>query len=83
MTKGLAWPRSALTKKMQPKRSWTELKGLDSGSQDFEVLFREFSAKVHAHAASEESEVIPLLTSSILPEERQAMGDAFLASQHS
>jgi hemerythrin superfamily protein len=65
------------------KEILTKLKGMDTDSQDFEVLFGEFSAKVHAHAASEESEVIPLLTSSVFPEERQAMGDAFVASQSS
>jgi hemerythrin superfamily protein len=65
------------------KEILTKLKGLDTGSPAFDVLFGEFSSKVHAHAASEESEVIPLLTSSVFAEERQAMGDAFLASQHS
>jgi len=64
------------------KEILTKLKGLDTGSQEFEALFEEFSSKVHAHAASEESEVIPLLTSSVSPEERQAMGEAFLASQN-
>jgi hemerythrin superfamily protein len=65
------------------KGTLTKLKGLDTGSQEFEALFEEFSSKVHAHAASEEAEVIPLLTSSVSPEERQTMGDAFLASQNS
>jgi hypothetical protein len=64
------------------KEILTKLKSLDTGSHDFENLFTEFSSKVHEHAASEESEVIPLLTSSVRPEERQEMGDAFLASQH-
>ena len=63
------------------KATLTRLKGLDAGSQDFTVLFKEFSSNVHAHASSEEAEVIPLLTSSVSTDERQAMGDAFLASQ--
>jgi hemerythrin-like domain-containing protein len=63
------------------KQILTRLKGLDAGSNEFESLFSEFSAKVHEHAASEESEVIPLLTSSLSAQERQAMGDAFRASQ--
>jgi hemerythrin superfamily protein len=65
------------------KQILTKLKSLDAGSEEFATLFTEFSAKVHAHAASEESEVIPLLTSSVLPDERQAMGSAFVASQAS
>ncbi len=60
----------------------TKLKGLEAGSEDFELLFRDFSAKVHEHAASEESEVIPLLMASVSAEERRAMGDAFLAAQN-
>jgi hemerythrin superfamily protein len=63
------------------KEILTKLKGLDAGSEDFTALFTEFSAKVHEHAASEESEVLPLLTSSVAAEERQAMGSAFVASQ--
>jgi hemerythrin superfamily protein len=58
-----------------------KLKALDAASDDFAALFTEFSAKVHAHATSEEGEVIPLLTSSVSAEERQAMGSAFVASQ--
>ena len=65
------------------KEILTKLKGLDASSEDFEVLFTEFSSKVHEHAASEEGKVIPLLTSSVLPEERREMGDAFVASQNS
>ena len=60
-----------------------KLKGLDAGSEEFVALFTEFSSKVHEHAANEEGEVIPLLTSSVSAEERQSMGDAFLASQSS
>ena len=59
----------------------TKLKGLDTGSAEFETTFAEFSAKVHQHAASEEAEVLPLLNSATTLEERQAMGEAFLASQ--
>jgi hemerythrin superfamily protein len=58
-----------------------KLKGLDAASEDFAALFTEFSAKVHEHAASEEAEVIPLLTSSVSAEERQAMGSAFVGAQ--
>jgi hemerythrin superfamily protein len=65
------------------KEILNKLKVMDTGSEAFEVLFEEFSAKVHAHAASEETEVIPLLRSSVFPEERQAMGEAYLASQPS
>ncbi len=61
----------------------TKLKSLEAGSQEFEALFAEFNSKVHAHAASEEAEVIPLLTSSVSAEDRQSMGDAFRASQNS
>ena len=64
------------------KEILTKLKGLETDSQDFDVLFEEFSSKVHAHAESEEREVLPLLTGSVSPEDRQAMGDAFVASQH-
>ena len=60
----------------------TKLKGFDTGSHEFETTFTEFSAKVHEHAASEEAEVLPLLTSTTNSEQRQEMGDAFLASQH-
>lgn len=63
------------------KEILAKLKSLDAGSQEFEGLFAEFSSKVHAHAASEEAEVIPLLTSSVSAEDRQSMGDAFVASQ--
>jgi hemerythrin superfamily protein len=59
----------------------TKLKGLDTGSAEFETMFTEFSAKVHEHAASEEAEVLPLLISSTTPERRLAMGEEFLASQ--
>jgi hemerythrin superfamily protein len=65
------------------KEILTKLKGLDAGSQDFAALFTEFRSKVHEHAASEESEVIPLLKSSVSAEDRQAMGEAFIASQSS
>jgi hemerythrin superfamily protein len=65
------------------KEILTKLKSLGAASQDFTDLFTEFSSKVHAHAASEEAEVIPLLTSSVSAEERQSMGDAFVASQNS
>lgn len=58
-----------------------KLKGLDTGSAEFETTFTEFSAKVHEHAASEEAEVLPLLNSSTTLEQRHAMGEAFLASQ--
>jgi hypothetical protein len=59
----------------------TNLKGLDTGSVEFETMFTGFSAKVHQHAASEEAEVLPLLSSSTTPEQRHAMGEAFLAPQ--
>jgi hemerythrin superfamily protein len=59
-----------------------ELKALDTGSAKFESTFAEFSAKVHAHAASEEAEVLPLLKKSTTPDERRTMGEAFLAAQH-
>lgn len=59
----------------------TKLKGLDTGSAEFKTTFTEFSAKVHQHAASEEAEVLPLLNSATTLEQRQAMGEAFLASQ--
>jgi hemerythrin superfamily protein len=59
----------------------TTLKGLDTGSVEFETMFIEFSAKVHQHAASEEAEVLPLLNSNTTLERRQAMGEEFLASQ--
>jgi hemerythrin superfamily protein len=59
----------------------TKLKSLDTGSAEFETTFTEFSAKVHQHAASEEAEVLPLLNSSTTLEQRQTMGEAFLASQ--
>ena len=65
------------------KEILTKLQALDAGSQDFAALFTEFSSKVHEHAASEEAEVIPLLTSSVSAEERQTMGSAFVASQTS
>ena len=58
-----------------------ELKALDTGSAKFESTFAEFSAKVHAHAASEEAEVLPLLTANTTLEQRQVMGEAFLAAQ--
>lgn len=58
-----------------------KLKGLNSDSNEFETLFAEFSAKVHEHAASEEAEVIPLLTSVTTTEQREKMGDEFLAAQ--
>ena len=57
------------------------LKGLDTGSAEFEATFTEFSAKVHEHAAMEEAEVLPLLNSVTTLEQRQAMGEAFLAAQ--
>jgi hemerythrin superfamily protein len=59
----------------------TKLKGLDTGSAEFETMFTEFSAKVHEHAASEEAEVLPLLNSNTTLEQRQTMGEGFLASQ--
>jgi hemerythrin superfamily protein len=59
----------------------TKLKGLDTHSAEFETSFSEFSAKVHQHAASEEAEVLPLLTSSTSIEQRQSMGESFLANQ--
>jgi hemerythrin superfamily protein len=65
------------------KEILTKLKSFKANSQEFEALFAEFNSKVHAHAASEEAEVIPLLTSSISAEGRQSMGDAFRASQNS
>ena len=58
-----------------------KLEGLDTGSAEFETMFTEFSAKVHQHAASEEAEVLPLLKGATTLEQRQAMGEAFLASQ--
>lgn len=58
-----------------------KLEGLDTGSAEFETMFTEFSAKVHQHAASEEAEVLPLLNGATTLEQRQAMGEAFLASQ--
>jgi hemerythrin superfamily protein len=63
------------------KEILTKLKGLDADAEDFTALFKEFSSKVHEHAASEEGEVLPLLTSSVSAQERQAMGNAFVASQ--
>ena len=59
----------------------TKLKGLDTGSAEFETMFTEFSAKVHQHAASEEAEVLPLLNSSTTLEQRQTMGEVFLGSR--
>jgi hemerythrin superfamily protein len=64
------------------KDTLTKLQAMDTGSAEFETLFGEFSAKVHAHADSEEAQVIPLLTQSTTPEDRRSMGDAFLATQH-
>ena len=58
-----------------------KLKRLDAGSTEFETTFTEFSAKVHEHAASEEAEVLPLLTANTTLEQRQVMGEAFLAAQ--
>lgn len=58
-----------------------KLEGLDTGSAEFETMFTEFSSKVHQHAASEEAEVLPLLNGATTLEQRQAMGEAFLASQ--
>jgi hemerythrin superfamily protein len=58
------------------------LKELDSGSAKFETMFTDFSAKVHEHAASEEAEVLPLLKEATTAEQRQTMGEAFLAAQH-
>jgi hemerythrin superfamily protein len=58
-----------------------KLKELDTGSADFEAMFTDFSAKVHEHAASEEAEVLPLLNSNTTLEQRQTMGEAFLAAQ--
>lgn len=63
------------------KDTLAKLQGMDTGSAEFEALFSEFSGKVHAHAASEEAQVLPLLTQSTTPEARQLMGDAFLAAQ--
>jgi hemerythrin superfamily protein len=63
------------------KEILTKLKALDAASEAFATLFAEFSSKVHEHAASEEAEVIPLLTSSVSADEREAMGSAFVASQ--
>jgi len=60
----------------------TKLKGFDTGSDKFETTFTEFATKVHEHAASEEAEVLPLLTSTTTTEQRQAMGNVFLESQH-
>jgi hemerythrin superfamily protein len=57
----------------------TKLKGLSCDSDEFTTLFTEFSGKVHDHAASEEAEVLPMLTSRIDADERQAMGEAFLS----
>jgi hemerythrin superfamily protein len=59
----------------------TALKGLDTGSAEFETMFTDFSAKVHEHAASEEAEVLPLLKSNTTLEQRHTMGEAFLAAQ--
>lgn len=58
------------------------LKSFNTDSNEFETTFAEFTAKVHEHAASEEAEVIPLLTSVTTTEQREEMGDAFLAVQH-
>lgn len=63
------------------KDTLTMLEAMDTGSVEFATLFNEFSAKVHAHAASEQAQVIPLLTSSTAPEVRRAMGTEFLAAQ--
>ena len=60
-----------------------KLKSMDAGSEEFDALFREFSLKVHAHAESEEREVIPLLKVSLPDEQRQSMGQAFRESQNS
>jgi hemerythrin superfamily protein len=59
----------------------SKLTGMDCASAEFEATFTEFSAKVHQHAASEEAEVLPLLNGATTLEQRQAMGEAFLASQ--
>lgn len=59
------------------EQTLTKLKGMDAGSEAFETLFREFSAKVHAHAESEEHEVLPLLKRSVADQERATMGEAF------
>lgn len=59
----------------------TKLKGLDTGSVEFETTFTEFSAKVHQHAASEEAEVLPLLNGATTLQQRSAMEEAFLAAQ--
>jgi hemerythrin superfamily protein len=58
----------------------TKLKGMDTSSPQFDALFDDFGSAVHAHAHSEEAEVIPLL-GDITAEQRQAMGAAFLDSQ--
>ena len=58
------------------------LKGFNTDSNEFETMFAEFTEKVHEHAAREEAEVIPLLTSVTTTEQREEMGDAFLALQH-
>jgi hemerythrin superfamily protein len=63
------------------KDTLAKLQSMATGSAEFEALFSEFSGKVHAHAASEEAQVLPLLAQSTTPEARQAMGDAFLAAQ--
>jgi hemerythrin superfamily protein len=56
----------------------THLKTLDTNSTEFITAFTDFADKVHAHAASEEAEVLPLLTSNVTEAERFEMGQAFL-----
>ena len=59
----------------------THLQTLDTNSSDFVTAFTDFAGKVHEHAAHEEAEVLPLLTSTITEAQRIEMGKAFLATQ--
>ena len=63
------------------KKTLAKLHAMEATSAEFTTSLRESSAAVHNHAASEESEVLPLLKRSMSDTERQSMGDAFLAAQ--
>ncbi len=60
-----------------------KLKTLDIDSREFDSLFSDFSAAVHAHASSEKAEVIGLLNSSVSAHQLETMGTAFQESQKS
>jgi hemerythrin superfamily protein len=59
----------------------THLQTLDTNSSEFMTAFTDFADKVHQHAAHEEAEVLPLLTSTITEAQRFEMGRAFLESE--